>query len=296
MMNDILITGSNGFLGKIITSESRKNNNITELSRFSGNHKVFLDREIPNFNQKFNLVIHSAGKAHYFPKNEIEKQEFYDINVTGTINLLKGLEKSSIPDRFLFISSVAVYGLEKGNQINEEQNLSAKDPYGISKIQAENVVIDWCKKNNVICTILRLPLLVGKNPPGNLGSMVNGIKKGFYFNIGGGKAQKSMVLALDVAKFIPEISTIGGIFNLTDGFHPTFEALSNVLAKKKINNLPLILAKTIGFIGDILGDKAPINSLKIKKITSDLTFDDSKARKLGWNPESVIEYLRNNEI
>jgi hypothetical protein len=38
--------------------------------------------------------------------------------------------------------------------------------------------------------------------------------------------------------------------------------------------------------------KAPINSLKFKKITSDLTFDDKRAREVGWNPQSVLEYLK----
>ena len=39
-----------------------------------------------------------------------------------------------------------------------------------------------------------------------------------------------------------------------------------------------------------------INSLKIKKITSNLTFDDSKARSLGWKSQSVLEYLKNNDL
>jgi hypothetical protein len=41
---------------------------------------------------------------------------------------------------------------------------------------------------------LVLPLLVGENPRGNLGVMMRAIDKGYYFNIGGGKARKSMVL------------------------------------------------------------------------------------------------------
>ena len=54
-------------------------------------------------------------------------------------------------------------------------------------------------------------------------------------------------------------------------------------------------AKIIGSIGDLLGNKAPLNTLKLKKITSDLTFDDSKAREnLGWNPEKVLEYFKKN--
>lgn len=208
---------------------------------------------------------------------------------------MQGLE-TKIPKQFVFISSVSVYGLEYGINIDEYSLLNAKDPYGLSKIQAEQMVLDWCQNNKVVCTILRLPLLVGINPPGNLGAMLNAIKKGYYFNVGGGKAKKSMVLAEDVARFIPFIAPIGGIYNLTDGEHPTFSSLSKAIAKNPPPNLPLILAKIVGTIGDLLGSKAPLNSIKIKKITSDLTFDDSKARKKGWNPHSVVEYLKHHDL
>jgi nucleoside-diphosphate-sugar epimerase len=298
---NILLTGSNGFLGKTIIKELEKEFQILTLSRNSGEYRVCLDIEVPTFREIFDLVIHAAGKAHSVPKTDTERKQFYDVNVIGTRNLLKGLEKTGVPKQFVFISSVSVYGQEFGIEIDEEHELEAKDAYGLSKIKAEVLITEWCKKHNVVCTILRLPLLVGENPPGNLGAMIKAIDKGYYFNIGGGKARKSMVLAQDVAAFIPKIAVIGGIYNLTDGVHPNFKELSTVISKQKNKripyNLPLSMAKIIGFVGDILGDKAPINSMKLKKITSDLTFDDTKARNaVGWKPQGVLECLGRNEI
>lgn len=300
-MNNVLITGSNGFLGKLIYAELEKENHVFGLSRSFGNYKVSLEKEIPVFNDTFEIVIHSAGKAHSVPKTEEDKQQFKNVNLTGTQNLLIGLENFGIPKQFVFISSVSVYGQESGKNIDEEYVLEANDPYGLSKIEAEQVILDWCKKHNIICTILRLPLLVGKDAPGNLGAMLKAIDKGYYFNIDGGKAQKSMVLAKDVAAFIPRVAVVGGIYNLTDGMHPSFYELSCAISNQKKKrlplSLPLFIAKAIAYIGDLLGDGAPINSLKLNKITSDLTFDDSKARELlGWNPQSVINYLENNYI
>lgn len=291
---NILVTGSSGFFGNVIV-HVLESNSIFTLNRNSGNFQYDLSKSIPDFNTDFDIVIHNAGKAHSFPKTEKEKLSFFQINIQGTKNLLQGLE-TKIPKQFVFISSVSVYGLEYGVNIDEHTLLNSKDPYGLTKIQAEQLVIDWCNKNNVVCTILRLPLLVGKNPPGNLGTMLKAIKKGYYFNIGRGDAKKSMVLAEDVARFIPIIAPVGGTYNLTDGEHPSFLALSHAIAKKKIFNLPLFIAKIIGYLGDFLGDKAPINSLKVNKITSDLTFDDSKAREMGWKPQPVLEYLKNNEL
>ena len=298
---NILLTGSNGFLGKIIIKTLEQKNQFITLSRNSGEYQVCLDKQIPNFCHPFEMVIHSAGKAHSVPKTESEKIEFHKVNVIGTENLLKGLEISGVPEKFVFISSVSVYGQESGININEEHPLQAKDPYGLSKIEAEVLVTEWCKKHNVVCTILRLPLLVGQNPPGNLGAMIKAIDKGYYFNIEGGKARKSMVVAQDVADFLPIVGPVGGIYNLTDGVHPDFLELSSFISKQKNKrnplNMPFFVAKLMGIVGDLLGNKAPINSSKLKKITSDLTFDDSRAREVaGWKSQGVLEYLKSSSI
>jgi len=291
----ILITGSNGFFGKCILRKLSMLSNVTTLSRNNSDLLFDLAKNIPNLSN-FDIVIHAAGKAHSVPKNDLENDAFFDVNVKGTQNLLHGIEASgNLPKSFIFISTVAVYGLNQGNNINEKAPLLAKDPYGLSKIQAEHLVLDWCQKNNVIFTILRLPLLVGENPPGNLGAMIKGIQKGYYFNIAGGQARKSMVLANDVATVLLKASEIGGIYNLTDGYHPNFYELSTAIAmknrKSKPINMPYVIAKCISFIGDVVGSKFPLNSNKLKKITSDLTFDDSRAREvLDWKPSKVIDW------
>ena len=292
----ILLTGSTGFLGKYIYKSLIKNNKIDTLSRTKSSYNIDLSQQIPNFNESFNMVIHVAGKAHDQSEKALINNSFYKVNVIGLKNLLSGLKKTNTPSKFVFISSVSVYGLSKGTNISESFELLAKDDYGLSKIQGEKIVKTWCKKNNVKYLILRLPLLVGKNPPGNLGAMIKAIKNGFYFNINRGKARKSMVLADDVSKIILKASEIGGTFNLTDGNNPNFNQLSYSIAKqlnkKYIFNMPIFIAQLISKIGDIMGLNF-FNSSKLNKIVSDLTFDDSKARKtLDWKPNSVIENIK----
>jgi len=291
-LNKVLLTGSSGFLGKILMQHVCQKCSIKTLSRSTGDYVFRLEDGIPCFDDNFDLVIHAAGLAHSAKKIGID--DFQKVNVLGTLNLLRGLENSAIPRMLIFISSVAVYGQAKGSLINEDASLRALDAYGQSKIDAEFVVINWCQLNNVTLTILRLPLLVGDNPPGNLGSMIKGIKSGWYFNIGGGTAKKSMVLSEDVANFVLKVAPIGGIYNLTDGYHPTFSELSERIAtqcgQRLPLNLPMFAAKLLAMLGDLLGPKFPFNSEKLVKITSELTFDDSKARKnLGWSPTPVLE-------
>ena len=289
----ILITGSNGFLGSYIYN-FLKESDIKTLNRSNSDYNCDLSLDIPILNNKFDLVIHSAGLAHITINSIKASRIFFDINVNGTKNLLKSLSIYGPPKKFVFISSVSVYGLTKVNNINEEYPLNANDPYGKSKVESELIVKEWCKQHNIICTILRLPLVVGVRPPGNLMTMINGINKGYFFNIAGGNVKKSMVLASDIAKYIIIASEFGGTYNLTDGIHPTFKKLSLYIGKKLgkyfIPNLPLIVAQILSKVGDLLGDNFPFNSNKLLKIISPLTFDDSKARLIfGWDPTPVLE-------
>jgi len=292
----ILITGASGFLGRAIANELSAHN-LIKLGRREGDITVDLSSDVVKL-PKAEIVVHAAGKAHVVPSSTKESLDFYRVNVKGTKNLLSGLV-NNLPQKFVFISSVAVYGKETGKHIIETDALEASDPYGKSKIEAEMLVREWCSDNNVVCTILRLPLLAGPNPPGNLGAMIKGIEKGYYVNIGGGKAKKSMVLAEDVAKVIIKASSIGGIYNLTDGYHPSFSEIAGVIAKQlgKQNpyNIPATVAFVLGKIGDVLGSRFPVNTMKINKIVSDLTFDDSAARKLlDWQPATVLSGFKIN--
>ena len=296
----ILLTGSNGFLGKYIFSYLNQEFDLYTLSRTHSSINCDLSVLQPTL-PIVDIVIHSAGMAHILPKNKNEENAFFKVNVNGTQNLLSALDLAALKPRFfIFISSVAVYGLNSGENINENYPLLANDSYGKSKIETERLVNEWCIKNGIICTILRLPLLVGLNPKGNLGSMMQGIKKGYYFNIAGGNAKKRMVLASDIAKFILKAAEVGGTYNLTDGIHPTFNELSRSISlnldKSFVPNMPLFIANVLAKIGNILGNAFPINSNKLSKITSSLTFDDSKARiAFGWNPTPVLDSFKLHE-
>jgi nucleoside-diphosphate-sugar epimerase len=292
----IILTGASGFLGQHILRYFITEDIVT-VGRFEGNVKVHLDKEIPVL-PVCDLVIHSAGKAHMVPKTPAEEQDFFDVNVTGTHNLLKGLEQSiALPKGFVLISSIAVYGQDTGRLINEAAPLLASDPYGKSKAEAERMVQSWCNRHQVPFAILRLPLIAGPNPPGNLKSMINGIKKGYYFNIGGSNARKSMVLAESIPPFILPALKAGGIYNLTDGEHPSFSELAlhiaNQLGKGKPKNMATSIARTLAMVGDVVGKRFPLNRKSYKKIINDLTFDDAKARRcFGWEAKSVKDHFK----
>lgn len=294
-MEKILFTGGTGFLGKNVRPILDKEYEVTTCGITSEDMiKANLAKETPKLDKHYDIVLHACGKAHVVPKTEAEKKAFFDVNYTGTKHLCEALEKVGVPKAIVFISTVAVYGCEYGDLITEEHPLEGKTPYAKSKIMAEEYLTEWCKKNNVVLGILRPSLLAGKDAPGNLGAMVNGVRRGFYMNIAGGKVIKSILMAEDIARILPSLVEKGGTYNVCDTRQPSFGELSVSVAKQlgkgKPMNIPYWMAWCMAKVGDLLGSKAPINSYKLEKMTKSLTFSNEKARKeLGWEPMDVLD-------
>ena len=289
----IAITGTTGFLGKRV-----KNAFITQDINI-----LEMNRDVLNALDTFTLeagviqrFIHVAGKAHVLPKNDLEVRSFFEVNFELVKSICLFLERSkNIPKQFVFISTVSVYGVEVGHMIDESFPLNPTTPYAKSKRMAEEYLVQWGNIHDVKILILRLPLIAGKNPPGNLGKMITAISKRRYMSLGGGKARRSMVLAQDVGNLITQVQEADGVYNLTDNYHPSFNELEQTIASyfkvSKPKSIPLLIAKALGKLGDIF-PFFPLNTNMIIKMTSSLSFDDSKAKKeLFWKPKSSVKYL-----
>lgn len=294
-MASLLFTGASGFLGQNTRPKlSSMYESVTTLGHLPADDiTVNLAKDVPVLPQHFDIVLHAAGKAHVVPRTPEEIQSFFDINFTGTKNLCTALEQVGVPKALMFISTVAVYGCEDGELITEDHPRNGDTPYAKSKIMAEDYLTDWCAKNNVVLGILRPSLLAGRNAPGNLGAMVSGIKKGFYLNIAGGKVRKSILMAEDIANLLPLVAEKGGTYNVCDTYQPTFgqlaESVAKQLGKRNPISIPYWMAWAMAKVGDCLGSKAPINTLKLSKITKSLTFSNEKARReLCWVPMAVL--------
>ena len=288
----ILLTGAHGFLGRHILQELTQHH-VLSVGRHSTDHiNADITRAIPLLPET-QMVVHIAGKAHVIPKNKEESLAFDTVNFDGTRLLCEAITKSAqLPETFVFASTVAVYGLESGENINEDNPLNGNTPYAISKIKAEKYLEEWGRLNGINIVILRLPLVVGKDAPGNLGAMVRNIRRGTYARIGSGEARRSMVLASDIAKFIPLLSDKNGTYHLTDGIHPSFAMLEEHIAHiygKKIHVIPPSMAAFIAKVGDYI-PKSPFNSYRYSKMRQTLTFSQQKAEQmLGWKPVPVID-------
>lgn len=267
----VLLTGYSGFLGKEILSEL--GNDVFTLGRKANADIVCdLSEQIPQIDLNVSSVIHAAGMAHRVPKSQSEKDAFFRVNLTGTLNLLKGIEGKQV-QQFVLISSVSVF---------EEE---PRSPYAQSKWEAEQAVLEWCKHKNINALILRLPLIWGENAPGNLGAMEKAIKYGYYFAFGEGNAVRAMVDIKEVSTFIVQLmGNESGVFTLVS-FHRSYREVECIFAqkyKKRVKRLPGWLVKIAAKLGDKIPG-LPINSYRLNKLETSLAIDDSDARKvLGW--------------
>jgi nucleoside-diphosphate-sugar epimerase len=307
LLENCLVTGGTGFVGRhLVQNLEVRGEAVTLLCRANTNgHKAILgDLTAGNLDlsgQSFTTVYHVAGFAHVVPRTQAEREMFFHVNVEGTRNLLKHLEQGErLPESFVLVSSVSVYGREEGELLDETTARDAVDPYGVSKCQAEDTVLEWGMVHGVRIGIVRLPLVVGSGAPGNLKLMINALKGRRYCGVGSGAARRSMVLVADVSRILPAIAKLGGTFNLTDGYHPSFleleEALCDALGRRPPFRLPLGAVKTAGRAGDALNSvlnlSLPITSAAARKMSSTLTFSDARARRtLGWRPESVLDNI-----
>ena len=123
-MKSLLFTGASGFLGNNLKPLIAQNYSITTLGLTDMDDiQENLANTVPDLKSNFDIVLHAAGKAHKEPKTEDEKNAFFYVNYQGTINLCNALEKNGTPKAFIFISTVAVYGLDSGENITEEYPL-----------------------------------------------------------------------------------------------------------------------------------------------------------------------------
>ncbi len=303
----LVLSGASGFLGGYFLAEAHHCGlSVTTVGRraVAGGDHVSCDlaTATPLFASlpTATLVVHNAGLAHRVPKTEAEKAAFFAVNQAGTERFLAALTPhADVLTGVVFISTVAVYGLQQGENIDEGAATLAQDPYGVAKMAAERVVTAWGRDHRVPVWCLRLPLIAGADPPGNLGAMIRAIRAGYYCRIGNGGGRRSWVWAEDVARLALQLKGNGGVYNLTDGVHPSFlqieQQLRRICAKPRGLVLPRWMAGLLAGSGDVLdrlpGVRAPFNSARLQKMEAHLIFDDAKARReLDWSPRPVLDH------
>jgi nucleoside-diphosphate-sugar epimerase len=299
MSKKYLISGASGFvgghIGHLLSDEDF--DSIGRSDKCLIRHDFYDGTVTPEIVNNYDYLIIVSGRAHVENSAKDELLLQLQANFFGVQSILKGLNNRNLKG-VVYLSSVAVYGSKVSGIVHENAPYVYDTPYAISKILAERFLLDWSDSTGIPVLILRAPLIAGKNPPGNLGKLMKGIRTGKYLSVGSGVSRRSMVLVADLAICILSNCGKHGVYNLSDGSHPTLKDLEMYLAKiynvRVPKSIPLYLAKCFAILGDYFSF-IPLNSRILQKISSDFIVDDSLARRdLGWNPKPIMGFLDDN--
>jgi UDP-glucose 4-epimerase len=136
------ITGASGVLGKILC-EKLKSQNIL-FSTFNSDIRDYIELDKWIVNSGITYIIHLASKVAV---KEVEENidTAYDVNVSGTINIIKAIKKNPKSIGLFYASSSHVYK-SSSNLINETDELEPINSYGLTKYLSELLLLDFKKK------------------------------------------------------------------------------------------------------------------------------------------------------
>jgi len=176
------------------------------------NIKIDQDKNIDfNKNIRIDYFYHLAAKTHDRTNND---DEYFRVNVLGLKNILSYVSKLKI-SKIIMLSSIKVNG--EGFNTNDKvysihSKLNPKDAYGRSKLEAENLLKEFCKINNINYVILRPPLVYGAGVKGNLSSLMNLIDKNIPMPIVKTNNMRSLISLTKV--FSSEVSGLSGFVGM----------------------------------------------------------------------------------
>ncbi|MDA7554376.1 NAD-dependent epimerase/dehydratase family protein, partial [Gammaproteobacteria bacterium] len=232
-------------------------------------------------------VIHLAGYAHDV-KSEVNKEDYFNINVKATKNLVE-VAKASGVSHFIYLSSTKA-GPNDDFQSSEQK---AEGVYGESKRVAELTILNLAIGSNMRVNIIRPALIYGPNVKGNLKLMISGIKQGWFPPLPFNNNKRSMVHVDDVARCIAHlddrVKSDRQIYQLTDNqeysSYEIYDILCEVLGKK-IRKLRLPL-----FLFTFLSKLHPSIKFKLNKLLGSETFSCSKILSTGYEPKKTLRNI-----
>jgi len=306
----VLLTGSTGFVGQgllermsalvdleLIAAVRRPVSGFPECVTSQVVGGLEADTDWRKLLDGVEVVIHSAARAHIMNDTSLDPlAEFRKVNVEGTLNLARHAAAAGVR-RFIFISSIKVNG--EGTPVGAPYLADAQpapaDPYGISKMEAEQGLRALTAETGMEVVIVRPVLVYGPGVKANFLNMMSWLHKGVPLPFGAIHNRRSLV-ALDnlvdlIVTCIDHPAAANQTFLVSDGEDlSTSELLRRMGAAlgKPARLLP-VPSRLLEALAAIFGKQA-----LAQRLCGSLQVDISKTRELlNWTPPlSVDEALR----
>ncbi len=301
----ILITGASGFIGSSIVRELKKES-YGYLPLFRQDLEKFI-LQPEKFIGVNSSIIHCAGRAHVFKETSLSPlDEFRKVNTDLTLAVAKAVLRIKIK-KFIFFSSLSVFGRFTGGYIKDNQTPYADDPYGVSKLEAERKLIElFSSQTHSQCIIFRLPMVYGPGNKGNMLPLLRAASKGIPLPLASAKGKRSMIFIKNVCDAIlkvlkndspgrPPVQT----YFLNDGDDLTSGELYSLISEaysggKGIFYFPEALLRLGGVLGSgfesIVGKQLPLNKRVVSRLFDEYRISsEAFCRDYDWKPPYTPE-------
>lgn len=202
----VLVTGASGFVGRAFCAEiAMRGLLVRGMTRSAPDlpscveNAIVGDMEGPTDWKEAlagrDLVVHLAARVHVMRETTTDPlAEFRLVNVQGTRNLARQAAAAGVR-RFVFISSIKVNGesTQTGVPFTAADAPAPLDPYGISKMEAEQGLRELAVQTGMEVVIIRPPLVYGPGVKANFAAMMRWLQWGVPLPLGAIHNQRSLV-------------------------------------------------------------------------------------------------------
>ncbi|AFU97764.1 NAD-dependent epimerase/dehydratase family protein [Simiduia agarivorans] len=292
----VAVTGANGFVGQALTERLEANHVDTIGLVRPGRHNGVATLRQTDYRDKNQLrahlsgchtVIHLIGKAH--SKSANAWQDYCAVNVDLTLEIATAALMAGAR-RFIYLSSIKALGenTPKGRPFDYATTPHPQDNYGKSKLAAEHELQQFFKDTAVELIIVRPPLIWGKNPKGNLASLLKWAKRGIPLPLAGIQNQRHWVSIDLLCEFLTYLAisreNLAELPPLLIADPAPLSTSDAIQKMARANNVPLKMFSLSMRAWKIL-QHIPLARNSARKLSGNLEVDATQTNELtGWQP------------
>lgn len=254
-------------------------------------------------------VVHLAARVHVMRERSGEPlSEFRRTNVEGT-RLLAEASLAAGARTFVFSSSIKVMGQSSGLPFSESDAPRPADPYGQSKLEAEQLLEQVAASSGLRVAMLRLPLVYGPGVRANMLALFRAVDRGLPLPFAGVHNQRSLLYSGNLSEAVhalllrpPEGARS---FFVSDGEDVSTSGLLSKVGEAlgrpaRLLPFPGRLLTAVARVGDRIpaGLRFPVRTAVLERLVGSLAVNQERLlSETAYRPRfSVAEGLRDTAV
>jgi len=244
------------------------------------------------------VVFHLAAMLHIENPSPTLAPRYEAVNVGGTQNVINAAAQAGVV-RFVYFSTVKVYGLHQREPVHEAIPPTPSTLYAQTKWKGEQVVNS---AQDIETVILRLSAVYGPRLRGSWERMVKAIARGWFIPIGTLRNQRSLTYVEDVARVaqwaVESPNSAGQTYNVVGhegvSMHAILSAIYGALGRSlpawrlpAFAVLPAVFAIDKGL--SLFGKRSPLNLDTVRQLINDEVYAGEKLRNGGFQAFTPLE-------